>query len=123
MRATLIVNSPNADLAALEAVLGESRLKEHALGTARPGGLIRRQSIWMRDWVVTAEPPTSPLQQIVSWFEEKRRALLALDPDVFVKLSAVADPDGFAVPIDLAEQLFLQRIYLPIDFPRAGELD
>lgn len=123
MRATLIVNSPNADLAALKAVLGESRLEEHALGTARPSGLIRRQSIWMRDWVVTAEPPTSPLQQIVSWFEEKRPALLALDPDVFVKLSAVADPDGFAVPIDLSEQLFLQRIYLTIDFPRAGELD
>ncbi|MBE5316924.1 MAG: hypothetical protein H4O13_16140 [Xanthomonadales bacterium] len=121
MRATLIVNSPNADLAALEAVLGESRLKEHALGTARPSGLIRRQSIWMRDWVVSAEPPTSPLQQIVSWFEEKRPALLALDPDVSVKLSAVADPDGFAVPIDLAEQLFLQRIYLTIDLPQAGE--
>lgn len=121
MRATLIVNSPNADLAALEAVLGESRLTEHALGTARPSGLIRRQSIWMRDWVVSAEPPTSPLQQIVSWFEEKRPALLALDPDVSVKLSAVADPDGFAVPIDLAEQLFLQRIYLTIDLPRAGE--
>ena len=122
MRATLIVNSPNADLASLEGVLGESRLKKHDLGMARPSGLIRRQSIWMRDWVVSAEPPTSPLQEIVSWYGSKRPELLALDPDVFVKLSAVADEDGFAVPIDLAEQLFLQRIYLTVDLPPAGEL-
>ncbi|MBX3727344.1 MAG: hypothetical protein KF823_15665 [Xanthomonadales bacterium] len=121
MRATLIVFSPRANLAALEGVLGESRLKEHDLGTARPSGIVRRQSIWMRDWLVAAEPPTSPLQEIVRWYAGKRSALIALDPDVFTKLAAVADEDLFAVPLDLAEQLFTQRIYLTIEFERAGE--
>lgn len=102
-------------LADLESVLGESRLAVHDLGTSRANGLVRKQSIWMRDWVVCAEAPASPLQDIVSWYASKRPQLLAIDPDVFVKISAFPDADGFAVPIELAEQLFLQRVYLTVE--------
>ena len=121
MRATLIVTSSRAQLAALEGVLGKSRLEQHDLGSVRANGIVRKQSIWMRDWLVSAEPPTSPLSQVLSWYESRRHDLLALDPDAFVKLSAVADTEGFAIPVDLAQQLFLQEVYLIVSFPERAE--
>ena len=116
MLATLIIVSSSAQLGQLQAALGESRLRHHDLGSLRKNGLVRKQSIWMRDWVVSSEPPESPLSQVLDWYEPLRPSLLSIDSRASVRLLARADTgETFTIPLKLSRQLHELGVYVAVD--------
>jgi hypothetical protein len=117
MDATLIVTSDHLHLSDIEKVLGESRLQGHDLGGMRKNGSQFKQSIWMRNWTVHAEPPFSPLSIVLDWYAPLHSPLHALDSSLTVKLAVkIAVDDVFAAPVELSSQLSQLGVFMTVSF-------
>lgn len=107
MKATLVVVSATASLEQMQRALGKSRLEHHALGSFRTSGLMRKQSIWMRDWSLETERAEDMVMEMLDWLERRLPAITAIDSSAFIKIVCAIPhaSDTFAVDPRMAKAL------------------
>jgi hypothetical protein len=117
MKVTLIVVSDIASLEQLEMSLGESRFKHHTIGSSRANGLVRKQTIWMRDWPLESEPIEDMVRKVLDWLKQQLPSIISIDPAAFIKISCTLSDssDGFAVNPSMARELADTRTMLLIN--------
>ncbi len=128
MQVTLVLQSETHTLAQLEASLGTGRLQDHSLGTYRQSGVVRKQSIWMRDWQFTpSSEDDGPYAEdlvtdAIAWLEENSARAGALDALERAKIVCSLDEArcDFTVDPEMASRLSRLGVLLLVECARGG---